>query len=160
MFLRNQNGDAGLDGGLVEGLDGGEKHHHAPHRRHRVPPGEQQAVARRQGGGGEVQAPHDPLPGHPVGQHAPQGGAEEHRHHGQGQHPAEGGGGAGGVQHLEGEGEAEDGVAQEGDDLSDHHEGEVAGEQADWLHGKSSFLFNTDGWYVYCPEKPPSPGGR
>ena len=130
MLLRNQNGDAGLDGGLVEGLDGGEEHHHAPHRRHRVPPGEQQAVARRQGGGEEVQAPHDPLPGHPVGQHTPQGRAQEHRHHGQGQHPAEGGGGAGGVQHLEGEGEAEDGVAQEGDDLSDHHEGEVAGEQA------------------------------
>ena len=56
--------------------------------------------------------------GDAVGQDAPQGGAEDGGHHGHGQDAAEGGGGAGGVQHIEGQGEAEDGVAEQGDDLA------------------------------------------
>ena len=139
VLLRRQGGYAGLHRGLVEGLNGCQEHHQHPDGQNRAPAGKEQAVPQHQGGGEEVQPPHDALPGDAVGQDAPQGGAEDGGHHGHGQDAAEGGGGAGGVQHIEGQGEAEDGVAEQGDDLARDHEGEVAGKQAVRAHRAAPF---------------------
>lgn len=56
--------------------------------------------------------------------------------HGDGQNGAEGGGGAGEIQHIHGQGEAQDGVTEQGNDLADDHQAEVPMEQFFRFHSR------------------------
>ena len=127
--LRLEQGDAGVDGGGVAGLDDREQKQRDRDEGHGVFLREQQAEAQRQGGRGEVQGNHDVPAVHPVREDSAEGGEEDGGDHGNGRHGAEDRRGPGGVQDVQGQGEAEDRVSEQGDELPDGNQGEIAVEK-------------------------------
>ena len=78
-----------------------------------------------QGAGEEVQRHHDPLLMETVRHHAAQGRQHHHGHERRGGAQAEQAPGTGDVQQIQRQDESQHGVTQQGDDLSNHHQGEV-----------------------------------
>ena len=123
-----QKGDAGLHRRLI-GPGGAVQQHEADGRQRDQgrPPqeeGEEQNQPRR----GEVQKDHDVPLVHPVRRHAADGGAQHRRDKRRRPHRAEQGRGPGLPQEVQRQGEAQNGAAEEGDDLPHHHQGKVPAE--------------------------------
>ena len=136
VLVRREGWDAGLDGGLVKRLDNAQQHHQQADDPQAVADGEQQGKNGDQAGGGEVQSDHDVPPVYPVGDDAAHRRKQDGGNHGDGQNGAEGGGGAGEIQHIHGQGEAQDGVTEQGNDLADDHQAEVPMEQFFRFHSR------------------------
>ena len=136
-----QKRDARLHGGLVGAGDAVEQHQRGGHQRHERDAPEREIKHGDQKCGAGVQQNHDVPLIDAVGDHAAEQGKDDHRDERAGRHRAEQRGGAGFAQQVERQCEAQDGVAEQGDDLPDDDEREIAAEQARFfrLWGKGAF---------------------
>ena len=122
---RAQQGHAGLHRRLVCPGDTIQQHHGRHQHRHQGQMPQGQRRQGHQGAGEEVQHHHDPLLMETVRHHAAQGRQHHHGHERRGGAQAEQAPGTGDVQQIQRQDESQHGVTQQGDDLSNHHQGEV-----------------------------------
>ena len=135
-------GDAGLHRRLVSPGDAVEQHEADHHQRHQGHSVQEESKQQDQTRRGKVQHHHDVPLADTVRHRAACRGAEHRGDKRRRPHRPEESGGAGLAQQIQRQGEAQDGAAEERDDLPDDHQGEIPAEQGGlrMFHRNISFL--------------------